>query len=62
VAVCNFVTQKQLKVGETSFQVCTTQKLILVVALGDSQPPWLRCWLLTKAKTGKIPTKGILNG
>jgi hypothetical protein len=33
------VTQKKLKVGETCLQVCTTQKLLLVVTLGDTANP-----------------------
>jgi hypothetical protein len=37
--VCNFVTQKKLKVGETCLQVRTTQKLLLVVTLGDTANP-----------------------
>jgi hypothetical protein len=38
--VGNFVTQKQMKAGETYFQVCTAQKLLLVLALDGSQPLW----------------------
>jgi hypothetical protein len=29
---------------------CIMQKLLLVLTLDDSQPFWLGCWLLTKAK------------
>jgi hypothetical protein len=39
--VGNFLTQKQVKAGEGYFQVCTTQKLFLAVALVGSQPLWL---------------------
>jgi hypothetical protein len=31
------------------------------VALNDTQPLWLGCWLLAKAKVGKSPTKGTIN-
>jgi hypothetical protein len=31
------------------------------VTLGDSQPLWLGCWLLAKAKAAKNSTKGTLN-
>jgi hypothetical protein len=37
------------------------QKLLLAVALDDSQPLWLGCWLLAKAKVGKSLTKGTLS-
>jgi hypothetical protein len=59
--VGNFGTQKQPKAGGTCFQVFTTQKLLLVVAFDGSQPLWLGCWLLAKAKVAKSPTKGALN-
>jgi hypothetical protein len=40
--VGNYLTQKQVKrVG--CFQVCTMQKLLLVVVLDGSQPLWLGC-------------------
>jgi hypothetical protein len=32
--------------------------MFLAVALGGSQPLWLGCWLLARAKAGKILAKG----
>jgi hypothetical protein len=58
--VGNYLTQKQVKSkGGGCFQVCITQKLLLAVALDGSQPLWLGCCLLAKAKAGKSPTKRI---
>jgi hypothetical protein len=37
------------------------QKLLLAVALDGSQPLWLGCWLLAKAKAGKSSTKSTLS-
>jgi hypothetical protein len=34
--------------------------MLLAMTLDGSQPLWLGCWHLVKAKAGKSPTKGTL--
>jgi hypothetical protein len=43
------------------FHVCTRQKLLLVVALNDSQALWLAFGFCQKQKQLKGPTKGTLS-
>jgi hypothetical protein len=58
--VGNFETQKQLKAGGDLLSSLYYAKTAFGCGFRYSQPLWLCCWLLAKAKAGKSPTKDTL--